>query len=71
LSSNIRKIAHDAESAKSERKAKTVAFSRENKLKLVNMRTSQKARIARKGVGIEFSDWTNSKKRVCTRSLLI
>src|SRR5262252_8035438 len=37
LSSKIRKIAHDAESAKRDRQVKTVTFKSENRLKLANM----------------------------------
>jgi hypothetical protein len=40
LNSRIRKIAHDADSAKRDRQVKTVAFKAENRLKLANMMTS-------------------------------
>ena len=66
----MRKIAHAADKANRKRKLMTVTFIGENKLKLANMITSQNARTARKGVGIRFSDWTNSKNRACARSLL-
>jgi hypothetical protein len=39
LSSKIRKIVHDADSAKRERQVKTVKFKSENRLKLANMMT--------------------------------
>src|SRR5262249_16870901 len=70
-SSRIRKIAHDADSAKRDRQVKTVAFNAENRLKLANITTSQKAKMARNGAGITLPDSANSKKRVCAKSLLI
>src|SRR5262249_23269414 len=70
LNSNIRKIAHAADSANSDRLVNTVTFKGENRLKLANMITSQNARIARNGAGTRLSDSTNSKRRVCARSLL-
>src|SRR5262249_1313949 len=42
LSSKIRKIAHDADSAKRDRQVKTVTFKSENRLKLANMMTIQR-----------------------------
>ena len=71
LSCSIRKIAHPADKANRKRKVMTVTFRGENRLKLANMITSQNASTARNGVGIRFSDSTNSKKRACARSLLI
>jgi hypothetical protein len=71
LSSKIRKIAHDADRAKRDRNARTVTFSVENRLKLANMITSQKTKMARNGAGIRLSDSTNSRRRVCARSVLI
>src|SRR5262249_31324670 len=71
LSSKIRKMAHDADSAKRDKKVKTVTFNSANRLKLANMITSQKTRIARNGVGIRLPDSTNSKRRVWAKSVLI
>src|SRR5262249_9490223 len=71
LSSKIRKIAHDADSAKRDRQGKTVAFKTENRLKLANITTSQKTKIARNGAGITLPDSANSKSRAWTKSLLI
>src|SRR5215468_11336322 len=70
LSSKIRKIAHDADSAKRDRQVKTVAFKAENRLKLANMMTSQRTKMARNGTGITLPDSANSKRRVCAKSLL-
>jgi hypothetical protein len=69
LSSN-RKIAHDADNAKSERNAKTVALMSANRLKLANMMTSRKTSTAKNGIGIELSDSTNSSSRVRARLVL-
>src|SRR5215472_14355774 len=55
LSSKIRKIAHDADSAKSDRQVKTVTFKSENRLKLANMMTIQRTKMARNGVGMTRS----------------
>jgi hypothetical protein len=71
LSSKIRKIAPDADSAKKARQVKTVAFKGENRLKLANMTTSQRTNMARNAAGITFSDSANSKSRVCTKLVLI
>ena len=70
LSSKIRKIAHDADSAKSDRQVKTVTFKSENRLKLANMMTIQRTRMARNGVGITLADSANKMRRVCTKSVL-
>src|SRR6516162_2218220 len=70
LNSKIRKIAHAADRANSERQVNTVTFKGENRLKLAKMITSQNARIERNGAGTRLSDSTNSKRRVCARSLL-
>jgi hypothetical protein len=70
LSSKIRKIAHDADSAKRDRQVKTVAFKAENRLKLAKMMMSQRTKIARNGVGIALSDSANRMRRVCTKSVL-
>ena len=70
LNSKIRKIAHDADSAKSDRQVKTVTFKAENRLKLANMMTSQRTRMARNGVGITLPDSANRMRRVCTKSVL-
>ena len=71
LNSRIKKIAHDADRANSDRKPNTVAFSAENRLKLANMMMSQNVSIATKGAGMALSDSTNRSRRVCTRSVLI
>src|SRR5215472_14206963 len=71
LSSKIKNIAHDADNAKRDRQVKTVAFKAENRLKLANITTSQKTKMARNGAGITLPDSANSKKRVCAKSLLI
>jgi hypothetical protein len=70
LSCKIRKIAHAADKANRRRQVSTVTFRGENKLKLAKMIMSQKARTPRKGVGIRFSDSTNSKNRTLARSSL-
>src|SRR5215467_599734 len=70
LSSKIRKIAHDAESAKRDRQVKTVTFKSENRLKLANMMTSQRTKMTRNGVGITLPDSANRMRRVCTKSVL-
>src|SRR6516164_6611205 len=70
LSSNIRKIAHDAESAKSDRQVKTVTFKSENRLKLANMMTIQSTKMTRNGVGITLLDSAKRTRRVCTKSVL-
>jgi hypothetical protein len=59
LSSKIRKIAHDADSAKRDRQVKTVTFKAENRLKLANMMTSQRTKMTRNGVGITLADSAN------------
>jgi hypothetical protein len=61
LNSKIRKIAHAADSANSERQVNTVTFKGENRLKPANMMTSQNARIAKKGTGTRLSDSTNRR----------
>ena len=71
LSSKIKKIAHDADSANSDRNVNTVTFSAANRLKLANMMMSQNARMAIKGAGMALSDSTNSNSRVCAKSVLI
>ena len=70
LSSKIRKIAHDAESAKRDRQVKTVTFKSENRLKLANMMTIQSTKMARNGAGITLADSANRMRRVCTKSVL-
>src|SRR5262249_17419204 len=70
LRSKIRKIAHYADSAKSDRKGKTVTFKSENRLKIANMMTIQRTRMARKGVGITLADSANRMRRVCIKSVL-
>jgi hypothetical protein len=59
LSSKIKKIAHDAESAKRDRQVKTVTFTSENRLKLANIMTSQRTKMTRNGVGITLPDSAN------------
>src|SRR5215469_13873942 len=70
LSSKIRKIAHDADSAKRDRQMTTVPFKSENRLKLANMMTSQRTKMTRNGVGIALPDSVNRMRRVCTKSVL-
>src|SRR6516165_4647367 len=70
LSSKIRKIAHDAESAKRDRQVNTVMFKSENRLKLANMMTSQRTKTTRNGVGITLPDSANRMRRVCIKSSL-
>ena len=70
LSSKIRKIAHDADSAKRDRQVKTVTFKSENRLKLANMMTIQRTKMTRNGVGIALLDSANRMRRVCTKSVL-
>src|SRR5215831_13354675 len=70
LSSKIRKIAHDADSAKSDRQVKTVTFKSENRLKLANMMTIQRTKMARNGVGMTLADSANRIRRVCTKLVL-
>ena len=70
LSSKIRKIAHDADSAKRDRQVKTVTFKSENRLKLANMMTIQSTKMTRNGVGIALPDSANRMRRVCTKSVL-
>ena len=63
-------MAHDADSANSDRKVNTVTFSAANRLKLANMMMSQNARMAIKGAGMALSDSTNSNRRVWAKSVL-
>src|SRR6516162_6294939 len=70
LSSKIRKIAHDADSAKRDRQVKTVAFKSENRLKLANMMTIQRTNMARNGVETTLADSANRMRRVCSKSVL-
>ena len=71
LSSKIRKIAHDADRAKRDRHVKTVTFKAENRLKLANMMTSQRTKMAINGAGITLADSANRMRRVCAKSVLI
>jgi hypothetical protein len=60
LRSNMRRIADAADKANRKRQVTTVTFRGESKLKFANMIMSQNARTARNGIGIRFSDSTNS-----------
>ena len=70
LSSRIKKIAPEADKANTNRIAIRVGLSRENKLKLANMKASQNTSTVRNGTVIESPPCSNRSKRVCAKSLL-
>ena len=64
LISRIRKIAADADKAKTNRATITVGLRREKRLKLMKMIASQNTITARNGTGIDLPDCSNSNRRV-------
>src|SRR5260370_15352505 len=71
LSSRIRKIEADAESAKRPRAVMVVALLSANRLKLAKMMVSQEISTTRNGMGIDPPALANNSRRVFARSLLV
>ena len=71
LRSSIRKIATEADNAKTKKAAINIGFGLAKRPKLAKMIVSQRASAARNGIGIELSAWANNNKRFCARSVLI